>query len=266
MDKISLAAGGGELPLEFVKSAKAKGLKVVVFAVEDVASPLLEKEADKVYWLKFGELSKVIFALLKERVRTMAILGKITRDVIYNKSEYDSASKDMFSKMNNKRDYSIMEGVTKKLAIAGIKVIDPSEYLSHLYPAKGTLGNITPSAQDEIDMKWGFDIAKHMAGKDIGQTVIVKEGTVIAIEAIEGTNAVIERAGKLAGAGCIMVKVSRPDQDMRWDVPTIGYDTIKKLVDNKFKGIALESGRMYFMQRDESLKLSNDNNLVIKAF
>jgi DUF1009 family protein len=262
--KIGLAAGAGELPLEFVRAVKSRGIRVPVFAVSGVTSPDIEKEADKVYWLNFGEFAKVMFFMLKEQVRHIALLGAISRGVIYgNQVKYDDDSAEILARSVNKRDYSILAEVTEKLKKVGVQVIDPTEYLGHLIPCQGVMGNVAPDASMDRDIAYGFRIAKEISGNDIGQTVVVRDGAVIAVEAAEGTNAVIDRAGKIAGAGCVMVKASRPKQDMRWDVPTIGMETISRLVDNKFKCLAIESGKMFFVQKQASVQFADTNSLSI---
>ncbi|MBF0216148.1 MAG: UDP-2,3-diacylglucosamine diphosphatase LpxI [Candidatus Omnitrophica bacterium] len=262
--KIGLAAGAGELPLEFIRAVKSRGIQVPVFAVNGVTSPDIEKEADKVYWLNFGEFAKVMFFMLKEQLRHIALLGAISRGLIYGShGKYDEESGEILARSVNKRDYSILREVTEKLKKVGVQVVDPSEYLGHLIPVPGVLGNVNPSGTMDKDIAYGFRIAKEIAGHDIGQTVIVRDGVVIGVEAAEGTNAVIERAGKIAGAGCVMIKAGRPQQDMRWDVPTIGMETITRLIDNKFKCLAIESGKMFFLQKQAAVQLADANSLSI---
>jgi UDP-2,3-diacylglucosamine hydrolase len=116
------------------------------------------------------------------------------------------------------------------------------------------------------DMLFGFESARKIAAMDIGQVVVVKDRAVVAVEAMEGTDATIERARSIAGKGCVMVKVSRPEQDMRWDVPTVGPETVARLAENSFSGMAIESGRMFFLDRDRALRLADENQIAVKAF
>jgi len=266
MKKVGLIAGEGTLPVEFVRAAHQRGEKVIVLALKDLASPQLGVDADKVYWLKFGQYGKALFLLLKERINRIVLLGKVRRDIVYKKDAYDDEGRDIFKNLKNKRDYSILSEITARLEKLGIEVIAPSEYLSHLLPEKGVLTGQGSGTDLEEDMKFGYITAKELAGMDIGQTIIVKDRTVVAAEAMEGTDATIERGRDIAGDGCVMVKVSRPDQDMRWDVPTVGPDTIKRLAINKYRGLAIESERMFLLDKEKCIELAKEAGIMIKVF
>lgn len=262
--KIGLIAGGGTLPLEFTRAARKAGNKVVVFAIEGMASAELEKEADRIYWLNIGQFKKFLFLLLKNRVRELALLGNVRKNVVYNK-KVDSQFKAVLKASGNRNDYSILKEITKRLAIFGIKVIDPTEYLGQLVPSKGILSSTLPNERVSKDISFGYGVAKNLAESDIGQTVIVKNLGVVAVEAMEGTDSTIERAYELAGPGCVMVKVSRPDQDMRWDIPTVGPGTMEKLVSNEFSALALESDKMFIVEKEKMIKMADSGDIVVEA-
>ncbi len=264
MGKIGLIAGGGFLPIEFVRAVKNKGDEVIVFAIKDMASPEIEKEASKVYWIKFGQFAKILFLLIKEHIKHIALLGKIKKARMYT-NEFDKKSKHILKKAEDGNDYSILKGVTKYLGKVGIVVIEPTEYLSHLIPERGVMGRNIPEDGIKEDMVFGYDMAKVLAGVDIGQAVAVKGKTIVAVEALEGTDDVIKRANKLAGAGCVLVKVSRPDQDMRWDIPVVGPTTMAELVKNGFRAVAIESGKMFIVKQDEFVKLAEENDIAVEA-
>ena len=260
MGKIGLIAGGGVLPLEFVRSAAKKGEKVVVFAIEGAASTELEDAADKVYWVKIDQYAKFLLLLVKERIRELAFLGKVEKNNIY-RDIYKKELVDVY----DKRDYSIFDEVAKRLKKLGVTMIEGTRYLSHLLAEKGILGEVQPDERIGLDISLGFETAKKITDMDIGQTVIIKSGGVVAVEAMEGTDETIERAGRIAGEGCVMVKVSRPGQDMRWDVPTVGPRTIEKLAENKFSALAIESGRMYLLEKDRFIEMADSSNIAVKA-
>ena len=265
MGKIGLIAGAGSIPVEFVKAVKAKGDKCIVFALNGMASSRLEQEADKVYWLDIGEYKKFAFLLLKEMIRKIALLGKVEKKVIYASTNNDIEYDDTLNKMDNKKDYSILKEVTKHLSKIGVEVISGTEYLSHLLCAKGMITEACPNSNVQRDIIFAQEMAKKIAEMDIGQTVIVKDQSVVAVEAMEGTDSAIERAYGIAGEGCVMVKVSRPKQDMRWDVPTIGPDTIKKLIDNKFSGLAFENSRMFLLEKELVKEMADSANLTVEV-
>ena len=265
MAKIGLLAGEGILPVEFTRSAKGRGEKVVVFAVRGMASPLLDKEADKVYWLEIGQFARFAFLLLKERVKRIAFLGKIRKETIYDEAAHDTEAQDVLRSVRNKKDYTILRSITDRLAMIGIAVIDTTGYLTALIPGKGVLGKAVPDAALEEDIAFGYSTAKKLAEMDIGQTVIVKGKSVVAVEAMEGTDDAIERGNRVAGPGCVMVKVSRPGQDMRWDIPTVGAKTMDRLIEYKYKAMAIESGRMYLLQKEKVLERADAAGIVVEA-
>ena len=265
MAKIGLIAGSGSLPLEFVRSAKEKGEKVVVFAMEDMASRELDEVAEKVYWLKLTQYKKFMLLLLTERIRRLAFVGKVEKSVIYNVDNYGKEVSEGFKGLRDKKDTSIFDGITKHLRKVGIEVVEVTQYLSRLLPEKGVLSGSSPDSRVEEDISFGYDIAKKLAGMDIGQTLVVKGKSVVAVEAMEGTDATISRAGEVAGDGCVMIKVSRPNQDMRWDFPTVGPDTIAKLAESKFSALAIEGGKMFLVEKEKTLKMADEADITIKV-
>ncbi len=265
MSKIGLIAGGGMLPVEFVRSVRDKGDRCVVFALKGMALENLNDVADKIYWFDVTQYKIFIFTLIKERVRNIALLGKVDKNIIYNKDIKDKEVTNDLDGLKDKKDYSILAGVTRHLERFGIHVIDTSRYLSHLMPKKGLLTDAELLPEIEADMDFGYKIAKQMADMDIGQTIVVKHKSVVAVEAMEGTDAVIKRAGQIAGEGCVMIKVSRSDQDLRWDVPVVGTETMDLLSENKFRALAIENGKMYLVDRENFLKKAEEADISVKA-
>ncbi|MGB2631021.1 MAG: UDP-2,3-diacylglucosamine diphosphatase LpxI [Candidatus Omnitrophota bacterium] len=265
MGKIGLVAGKGVLPLEFIRSAREKGDKVVVFAIQKMASPELDKTADRVYWLDVGQYKKFVFLLLKEMIRKLAFAGKIEKNLIYSKESYDEKGKGLLEGLKDKKDTSIFEELTKRLRLMGVEVIEETRYLSHLLPKKGVISNTVPDDRVKADISFGYNTAKKLADMDIGQTVVVKDRSVVAVEAMEGTDAAILRAKELAGDGCVMVKVSRPGQDMRWDVPVVGPKTMAMLIENGFSAMAIESGKMFLIEKEKILKMADEAKIAVEV-
>ena len=265
MSKIGLVAGSGSLPVEFALSVKAKGDKLVVYALEGIADKRLEDIADKVYRLKITRYKTFLFLLVSNGIRELVMLGKFEKKEIYEEGRTRKRYSGKLSKLSDRKDYSILQEITRRLAFVGVKVSDGLVYLSHLIPKKGVMTNTLPDARVKEDIAFGYDTAKKMAGMDIGQTVIIKDKTVVAVEAMEGTDEVIERASAIAGEGCVMVKVSRPGQDMRWDVPVVGPETIKKLTAGKFSALAVESGKMFVMEREQVIKEADASGMAVEA-
>ncbi|MFC1576369.1 LpxI family protein [Candidatus Omnitrophota bacterium] len=263
MERIGLVAGGGDLPIIFAREARKKGAKVIGFAIKGMAKPEFDGVCDRAHRVGFAEIPKFIFLLAAERIRKIALLGKIDKSVIYTQVKKGKKGRDIVDKSKDKSDYSILEKVTSEFEKRGIEVINGVEYLAALFPQRGVLTERRPSEQEVVDVEIGLRIAKEVARLDIGQTIIVKDKAVVSVEAMEGTDRTIERAAGICGAGFVVVKVSRPAQDMRWDVPTVGPDTVKCIVENKGKVLALEEKKMFLVDKEACVNLANQNDISI---
>lgn len=264
MGNIGLIAGEGQLPVEFLRAARGKGEKIVVFAIKGMAEESIEKEADKVYWIEVRDYAKSLFIVVKEGIKKLVFLGKIKKSAIYDNS-VDQEGKKALKGLPDKKDTSFFKEGEKRLKLVGIEVMYAGEYLAHLLPEKGVITKTVPSRRVEDDIEFGYEAAKKLAGMDIGQTVIVKDKTIVAVEAMEGTDATIARGKEVAGEGCVMVKVARPVQDMRWDVPTVGPDTMTGLARNGYSAVAIEAGRMYLVERERFLKMADASGVAVKV-
>jgi hypothetical protein len=264
MARIGLLAGYGKLPILFSQVAKSRGDTVIAFALKGQAQQELAKYVDKIHWLEWGEYQKGLLLLAAERIRKVAMLGKISKEAFFKDDDkLDEKAKKVIEKIRDKKDYSILNEMGKVLGKIGIEVIDPTTYLSDLIPQKGILTKKGPSDSESDDINYGVKMAKELSGFDIGQTVVVKDKTVIAVEAIEGTDQTISRAGALTKGGFVVVKVARPNQDMRFDVPLVGLDTLKAIAEAKGSALALESGKMLLMDREALVNLADEKGISI---
>ena len=263
MEKIGLIAGSGELPIIFAKEARKKGVKVIGFAINGIASPSLGKECDRIHWLTVGQIKKFIFLFTVERIKKIVMLGKVDKSIIYNGLKKDEKPLNFLKNSKDKSDYAILDKITSEFEKKGVKVIDALKYLSNLLPPKGVLTKKHPSQKEYNDISFGFKTAKEIARLDIGQSVIVKDKSIVSVEAMEGTDRTIERAAKFCGEGFIVVKVSRPQQDMRWDVPVAGPETIKLIAENKGRVLAIEEKKMFLVDKQSCVKIADDNNISI---
>lgn len=262
--RIGLVAGGGKLPMLFASAAKNRGETVIGFGIKGVTDADLEKNVDKMHWLAWGDLKKAMAFLLLDRIGKVVLLGKITKSEILNaKGNFDEEAKEALGKIRDKKDYTIFNGVAGVLEKIGVEVLDSTLYLKDLIPQKGVITKRSPSKEEDEDIRYGEKIARQLAGFDIGQTVAVKDRTAIAVEAIEGTDEVIARAGGLVKGGFVVVKTARPDQDMRFDVPLVGPDTIKSAIKAGATAFALEAGKTILMDKEDLIKLADDNNLSV---
>jgi len=264
MARIGLVAGSGKLPVIFSDIAKAKGDEVIAFGIKGITDTELEKSAAKMHWLIWGEMKKAMMLLLMERIKKIVLLGKISKEMVFKETDsLDTEAKVVMDKIGDKKDYSILGGVAAALKKVGVEIVDPTAYLKTLVPSKGILTEHEPSEREMDDVKYGIAIARELARRDIGQTIVVKNKTVIAIEAAEGTDETISRAGKLVKDGFTVIKVARPDQDMRFDIPLVGPDTLSSIEKAGGTVLALEANRTFLMEKQELIKRADANDISV---
>lgn len=264
MGRIGLVAGEGKLPLVFAKAAKKKGDTLIVFGLKGVADEGLADYADKIHWLDWGSLKKGLMLLAVERIGHIVLLGKLKKELFFKDSAgLDEDAKKAIKKLGDKKDYAILNEAADILSKVGVKIIDPTEYLADLIPKKGILTKRQVQESEWRDIDYGRLVGKSLSGFDVGQTIIVKDKTIIAVEAMEGTDAAIARAGSIVKGGFTVVKVARPDQDMRFDVPLVGPDTVKTLAASGGGVLALEADKTLLMDREEVVRLADEKNISI---
>lgn len=264
MARIGLLAGEGKLPAIFSKIAKSRGDTVIAFALKGVASDELGRHVDKVHWLEWGSLKKAMLLLATERINSVIMLGKLKKEEFFKKEAgLDAEAKKVLDKIKDKKDYAILNEINNVFSKVGIKILNITDYLKDFIPAKGVLTRRAPTAGEDLDIKYGADVAKKLSGFDIGQTITVKDNTVIAVEAMEGTDETILRSGILSGGGFVVVKMARPDQDMRFDVPLVGLETIKAMIKSGAKALALESGKTILIDREDAVRLADDSGISL---
>jgi len=250
--KVCLVAGSGSLPTAFVKKAKELGDEVFVVGVKGITSI----EAD--VYLPLGKVGILVKLLEKHNINKIVLLGKFEHKLLFSHLlTLDSLALKILKRAKDRRAQSLIRALMDELEEMGFEFIDPKPYLEELLAGKGTLNSLEPSSQAMEDGLFGFPIAKEIAQLDVGQTIVVKEGTVVSVEAMEGTQETIYRAGKLAGKGCRVIKVARKSQDFRIDVPTVGLDTLEALRQIKADVIFLEAGKVYIVDKDKFLKLAD---------
>ncbi|NQT90657.1 MAG: LpxI family protein [Candidatus Omnitrophica bacterium] len=266
VDRIALIAGSGKFPLFLANATKANGLQVVVIAVNSETDPAIEKLADKVYWLNLGEGAKLIETLQAEGIRYAMMAGKISKTTLFKEGlKLDEEAKKIMSRVIDRKDDTLLSAVASRLKDFDIELLDSTTFLKAMMPAKGLLTSRKPTAQEAEDVKFGFKIAKEMGRLDIGQSVVVKKKAVIAIEAIEGTDEAIKRAGSLIGKDTVVIKVSKPQQDMRFDVPVVGLTTIESLHEAGASVLAIEAGKVLVLEKDEVARAADRYGITIVA-
>ncbi|MFA6610541.1 MAG: UDP-2,3-diacylglucosamine diphosphatase LpxI, partial [Candidatus Omnitrophota bacterium] len=202
MSRIGLVAGHGKLPIIFAKAAKESGETVIAFALKGVTQEDLAGYVDKIHWLEWGNFQKALLLLATERIKRIVMLGKIDKEILFKGDEkLDDKARSMLKKTGDRKDYPILKGVAGILGKLGIEVMDSTTYLKDLIPSKGVLTKREPTKEEWEDIAYGKDVARELSRFDIGQTLAVKDKTVIALEAIEGTDETIKRAGELTSVG-----------------------------------------------------------------
>lgn len=261
--KIGLIAGSGQLPVEFAKSASQKGEDVYICCIKSSTDRDIEKFG-KVFWFSFGEAQKIIDTFRENGVNKLVMLGKIEHSsLLFHFFKLDKRAREFLSKIKDKRAKSILHGIIQELEQEGFEFIDPTPYLKSLVVEEGIIGNIKPDPQTMEDIIFGMEIAKEVAHLDIGQTVVVKDKVVIAVEGIEGTDKCILRSKDLCGGDSVVCKAARKNQDMRYDVPVVGLKTLESLKKAGAKALGIEAGKTYLLDKEKFIKKANEFGISI---
>ena len=264
MDKIGLIAGSSRFPVILAEAAKKRGVKVFAVALKEETSPELERVVDKICWVNVGELGKAVDFLKKEEIRNAVMAGKVRLSHIYDKSlKPDGYLKNILIKAADKRGDTLLLAVAGFLRRIGVRLLDCAMFLRDDIVKKGALTNVLPVKEQIEDIKFARPIIKLIAGMRIGQTIIVKNKAVVAIEALEGTDGAVKRAGRLCGEGAVIVKMSSPKQDIRFDIPLIGPSTIEAMKEAKAKVLAIEAGRTLIIDRKEFIRLAEEAGVCV---
>ena len=249
---IGLIAGKGSLPKVFRESAQKKGEKVVTIGIKGIT----EIEADEV--ISVGKVGKLINLFKKHNVDRIVMLGKFEHRLIYTSLLFlDFKAINILRKTRDRRASSIIKAFMEALEEEGFIFIDPRDYLQDILAPEGTLGRYEPSEEAMKDGLFGFPIAKEVAELDIGQTIVVKDRAVVAVEAMEGTQETILRGGQIGGKGTRVIKVARRSQDFRIDVPTVGVQTLYAMRQVRADVLFLEAGKVYIVEKEEFLRKAN---------
>lgn len=263
--RIGIIAGSGRFPLQALESAKSLGYECVVAAIKDEAMPELAMAADAVEWFGLGELSKLLAFLKSRDIGETLLLGKIRPEALFDKGGHDELAAGLLAQIGDRTPAAVLGSFLGLLREQGISVADPTFLLEpHLCP-EGVLTRAQPAPSVLADIDFGWRFAKAIADLDIGQTIIVKDRAVVAVEGMEGTDETIRRAGCLAGDGLVAVKVGRSGQDMRIDVPAVGLETLRNLIRVKAAALCFEALVVPFFQKDKSLALAEANGIAVLA-
>ncbi len=260
---IGIVAGSGQFPHLFCAAAQKAGRTVFVSALKGETKHDLEELADQLCWVKLGQLGKTIKFFKKNKVEEVVFLGAITKTRIFKDIFPDIRGLSLWNKIDIKQDDAILRAISEEFERDGIAVLESTCYLQDLLFPIGVLSKKKPSADQWQDIQFGFKMAKAVGDLDIGQCVVVREQTVLAVEAIEGTDAAIRRGGALGREKAVVVKVCKPGQDFRFDLPAIGVQTIHSMIEVGAKVLAVEKGQSLLFDAPATIEIANKAKICI---
>ncbi len=262
-----LIAGNGKFPFLVLEGARSQGIEMTVIALREEASPELERAAKRLHWVSLGELGKALELLHQEGVNRAVMAGQVKHNKIFSSIKPDWRLAKLLISLPLKNTDSLIGAVAKVLESEGIQLVDSTAFLKPLVPEAGVLTRRAPDAREAADMAYGREIARQIAGLDLGQTVIVRERACVAIEAMEGTDETIARAARLAGGqALVVVKVSKPGQDMRFDVPVVGLATVEVMRRSNATALAIDAGCTLLFDRARLIETADASGIAIQAF
>jgi UDP-2,3-diacylglucosamine hydrolase len=262
-----LIAGNGRFPFLVLEAARSQGLEMAVIALKEEASPELEKIASRIHWVSLGELSKAIDLMHKEGVTHAVMAGQVKHNKIFSSIRPDWKLAKLLFSLPRKNTDALIGAVARVLEDEGIKLVDSTLFLKPLVPKPGVLTRRAPDERESADIAYGLSVARNIAGMDIGQAVVISDCACVAVEAMEGTDEAVTRAARLAaGKPLVVVKVSKPGQDMRFDVPVVGLPTIEHMASLGVTALAVDAGRTLLFDRAQLIALADAKGVAIQAF
>ncbi|HUU80909.1 MAG TPA: UDP-2,3-diacylglucosamine diphosphatase LpxI [Acidobacteriota bacterium] len=260
---IGLIAGGGQFPLMIAEAARKQGLRVVAAAHLGETEPSLSDRVNEIVWLKLGQLGQLIKALKRNGVKKALMAGSIAKRRMFDNIRPDLKGLAVISKLAIFHDDDILRAVAGELAKEGIEIVSATSYLPELLAPPGCLTRRRPSKSEKEDIDFGWKVAKELGRLDIGQCVVVRRKTVLAIEAIDGTNETILRGGGLAREKAVVIKVSKPGQDLRFDLPSVGLETARVMAQVRASVLAVEAGKTLIFDRTDMIQYANEAGISI---
>jgi DUF1009 family protein len=262
-----LIAGNGQFPFLVLEAARDQGIDMAVIAIREEASPDLEKVAARLHWVSLGELSRTLELLHQEGVTRAVMAGQVKHNKIFSSIRPDWKLAKLLLSLPLKNTDSLIGAVARVLESEGVQLVDSTSFLKPLIPAPGVLTRRPPDERESGDIAYGMEIAKQIAGLDLGQTVVIRDRACVAVEAMEGTDEAIERAARVVDSGSlVVVKVSKPRQDMRFDVPVIGLKTVEVMKRSRVSALGMDAGRTLLFDRAHVIEAADAAGIAIEAF
>ena len=262
-----LIAGNGDFPFLVLEGARSRGIDMAVIAIREEASPALERAAKRLHWVSLGELSRTISLLHDEGVKHAVMAGQVKHNKIFSSICPDWRLAKLLLSLPSRNTDSLIGAIARVLQDEGIELVDSTKFLGPLLAVPGILTRRYPTETESADIEYGHQIARQIAGLDLGQTVVIRDRACVAIEAMEGTDETIERAARITGGQhLVVVKVSKPHQDMRFDVPVIGLKTIEVMHHANATALAIDAGRTLLFDRHALIHAADEAGIAIQAF
>lgn len=260
---LGLIAGSGAYPLSVARAARTRGVgRIVAAAFTGETDEALAQLVDEIHWLRVGQLAKLLSALRGSGIKHAMMTGQIAPQNLFNLRP-DWKALLLLARLKRRNAETIFGAIADELQTVGVELLPATTFLEEFLATAGVITGRELKRNEANDVEFGLEVAKEMSRLDVGQTVVVKGGTVLAVEAFEGTNEAIKRGGVLAGKGAVVVKVAKPNQDMRFDIPVIGTATIRVAAEAHVRVIAVEAGRTLLLERNELLRLAREKNITI---
>ena len=261
-----LIAGNGRFPFLVLEGARSQGIEMAVIALKEEAAPELERSAKRLHWVSLGELSKAIDLMHQEGVTQAVMAGQVKHNKIFSSIRPDWKLAKLLFSLPRKNTDALIGAVARVLEDEGIRLVDSTLFLKPLLPEAGVVTRRAPDACEAADIAYGLGVARQISAMDIGQTVVISDRACVAIEAMEGTDETIARAARIAGGKpLVVVKVSKPGQDMRFDVPVIGLPTIEQMKKAQATALAVDAGRTLLFDRIKLIELADAAGIAIQA-
>ncbi len=263
--KQGLIAGDGILPVKMAQYAKENGFEVICISLANDNVSQLKKYCSKVYSCHPGEINKIEKIIKDEEIKQITFLGKVHKRVLLQIHKFDSRAIEMLKTVARLNDDQVMLLIVDEFEKAGVSVLDQTIFIKNLMIPAGVIGKHKPTKEQMDDVNYGFWLAKEMGKIDVGQSVVIKDKMAMAVEAIEGTDVCIKRGAKLAKQGAVIVKVAKPKQDKRFDIPAVGLRTLKTMKRYKANLLAVEANETIIVDQEAVVKYADKHNIVIMA-
>jgi DUF1009 family protein len=264
-DSIGLVAGEGELPAILARAMLARGLDVVAIALSEPIYLQLQPVVRRLHCFGAGQGNKIIEALKHEGVRSLVLIGNVSKDVLFRRWRFDSRAWRILRRAKSFQDDVLLTEIIREFESEGMHVVEQAHFLRDLCPQRGVLTRRRPTRREWQDVDYGFSAARSVGSLGIGQTIVVKHGTILAVEGMEGTDEAIARGCRLAHGGAVVVKVSRPGQDLRLDMPTVGMQTLQVMREGRATVLAIEAGKTIVVGDEQFPRAADDAGISVVA-